>query len=341
MKKIIYFLTLLTLLFSCQNKFTDSRFQKFSLSGKTNNLPDGTILYFTDILTNQIFDSVLIYDNSFEFESVLPVYPFHLFLHTKDYSASKSLWAENSPMILDASTSDFGKSKVYGSKTQDELEALLEQIDTIESEKMTEEIILNFISSHPDSRVSSSMLAGYSPTLSPAIVKKLFNGLSTENKESVYGLQILKYIELNRKHEVGDKFTDFEMKNTKGEIIKFSENLGRSVTLLEFWASWCGPCRKQNPDLVKTYKRYSEEGFEIFSVSLDFSKAEWEKAIASDNLTWNHVSDLKGRNSTAGIIYGINAIPDNFLIDKNGVIIAKYIWGDRLVEAIENALYTK
>ncbi len=184
------------------------------------------------------------------------------------------------------------------------------------------------------------MLAGYAPNWNKEKVKELFEGLSKENQASVYGLQIAKFIDLNRSHEVGDKYTDFEMKNEKGEVLRLSENLGR-VTLLEFWASWCGPCRQQNPDLVETYKRYKEAGFKIFSVLLDFSKEDWEKAIKDDHIAWPQVSDLNGRNSTAGIIYGVNAIPDNFLIDADGNIIAKYLWGEPLKDAVEQALKSK
>jgi peroxiredoxin len=334
MKKLIFLTYISILVFSCQENSTPSSIEKFRLHGKTNNIPDGTQIYFVDILTNQIFDSVAIYKNSFQIERVFPVYPAHIYLHTKDYAESKIFWAENSAMTFDASTSNFNDAKITGSKTQNEYAIFIGQIDTIESEEIQQQLSMDFVKNNPDSRISVSMLAGYAPDWGKAKVKTLFDGLSKENKESVYGLQVAKYIKLNKNHEVGDRFTDFEMKNNEGEVLKLSEHLGR-VTLLEFWASWCGPCRKQNPGLVKTYKKYKAAGFEIFSVSLDFSEDSWKKAIIEDNLTWNHVSDLKGRNSTAGIIYGINAIPDNLLIDENGIIVAKYLWGEELNEAID------
>lgn len=338
MKKTIFQLIFLMLLFACQNKLKEPAIEKFSLSGKTSGLPDGSVIYFTDVLTNQIFDSVSIYQNAFRIERVFPVSPTSVFLHNKDYSATKSMWVENKPMIFDASATDFNHAKVSGSKIQTEFAAFLEATDTIESEEISKNLTIAFIKTHPDSRVSASMLAGYAPSWGQAAVKELFEGLSEENKASVYGIQTAKFIQLNRDHAIGDKFTDFEMSNPKGQLLKLSQNLGRRATLLEFWASWCGPCRKQNPDLVKTYQKYKAAGFEVFSVSLDFSKSNWEKAIAADHLQWNHVSDLKGRNSTGAIIYGVNAIPDNFLLDKDGKIIAKYVWGEALNEAIERAL---
>lgn len=340
MKNLICILFIVLSFFSCQEKLANPGPQKFNLTGKTNNLPDGTVIYVVDILTNQVFDSVSILKNSFQIERDLSVSPANIYLHTKNYAELKSFWAENKSMVFDASESTFEKAKISGSKTQLEFEPFMAQIDTIGSDEKIEALAMNFIHQYRDNRAGASMLAGYAPNWDKSKVSQLFNGLSKENKASVYGLQIAKYIELNRKHEVGDQFTDFEMKNPQGTTLKLSQNLGR-VTLLEFWASWCGPCRKQNPDLVKTYEKYKNAGFEIFSVSLDFSKDDWEKAIKDDGLTWKQASDLKGRNSTGGITYGVNMIPDNFLIDEHGNIIAKYLWGEELNDAIEEALGIK
>ena len=96
--------------------------------------------------------------------------------------------------------------------------------------------------------------------------------------------------------------------------------------------------QKAKPGLVQTYKKYHQQGFEIIGVSLDFSSEDWERAINADSLIWTHGSDLKGRNSLPAIIYGINAIPDNYLIDSDGIIIGKYLWGKDLEMAIEREL---
>jgi thiol-disulfide isomerase/thioredoxin len=104
---------------------------------------------------------------------------------------------------------------------------------------------------------------------------------------------------------------------------------------VDFWASWCAPCREENPNLVRLYNKYSSKGFDIFGVSFDSSRDRWLKAIADDSLTWTHVSDLQGWQNAAGKLYGIRSIPSNTLLDTNGVIIAKNIMGDELRAKLE------
>ncbi len=332
LKNIFFFNCLL--ICSCNHSSINPDLDGLRLIGRTNKVEDGTTVFVTDILSNQILDSIIIYNNAFEFKRKLSASPQHLYLHTKDYAETRTLWAENEEMFFDAADSNFEDAKITGSVTQTAYEVFLAQIKSIQSDEEVEEMAKDFIKKYPDNRFSASMLAGYSPNWEKKDVQALFDLLSEENRKSVYGNQITKYLNLNRKHDIGDQFTDFEMKTVNGAPLKLSENLGR-ITLLEFWASWCGPCRTQNPELVNIYEKYNRKGFEIFAVSLDFSKGDWVKAIEQDRLKWNHVSDLKGRNSTAGIIYGVNAIPDNYLINEDGEIIGKYVWGEKLIQLIE------
>jgi thiol-disulfide isomerase/thioredoxin len=122
-----------------------------------------------------------------------------------------------------------------------------------------------------------------------------------------------------------------------GDSLKLSEIKGKTI-LLEFWSSWCSPCRKENPNLVKTYKKFKPKGFEIFAVSLDEDKNSWLKAIEKDRLNWKHVSDLKGDGNEASLIYGINGIPDNFLIAENGEIIGRDLRGEELDKKLTEVL---
>ena len=112
------------------------------------------------------------------------------------------------------------------------------------------------------------------------------------------------------------------MPDTTGKIVKLSSMRGKYV-LVDFWAKWCGPCRGENPNVVRVYNKYKDKGFTVYGVSLDRNKEDWLKAIHEDNLTWTHVSDLKFWQSEAAKIYSINAIPFSVLLDPNGVIIAK------------------
>ena len=127
------------------------------------------------------------------------------------------------------------------------------------------------------------------------------------------------------------------MQDANGGLRRLSDFEGKLV-LLEFWGSGCLPCRKENPTLVKTYKKYQPKGFEIFAVSQDTKRESWLKAIKDDQLPWIQVSDLKGHNNTASLIYGISYIPDNFLIDQNGIIIERNLRGDKLKEKLNELL---
>ena len=196
---------------------------------------------------------------------------------------------------------------------------------------------MEFVKNNPSSIVSSSMLSIYATTWGKEKTTELYEQFSKENKESEFGQEIARYIELNKQPKIGEQFVDFESENQIGQLKKLSDLKGKAV-LLEFWASWCGPCRQENPNLVKTYKEYNPKGFEIFAVSLDQNKEDWLKAIQKDSLDWEHVSDLKGSRNEASLIYGVNGIPDNYLIAENGNIIGRNLRGEQLNEKLKEIL---
>jgi peroxiredoxin len=134
----------------------------------------------------------------------------------------------------------------------------------------------------------------------------------------------------NEKLAIGKEAPEIALPNPEGDTVKLSSLKGNYV-LLDFWAAWCKPCRVENPNLVKTYKKFQDEKFEIFQVSLDRNRSDWVNAIEKDNLdSWYHVSDLKFWNSQAAQKYNIRSIPANFLLNKQGEIMAKNLRGDDL-----------
>lgn len=133
---------------------------------------------------------------------------------------------------------------------------------------------------------------------------------------------------------IGDMAPDIELPDPNGEMRRLSDLRGK-VVLIDFWASWCAPCRRENPNVVRTYYRYRDKGFEVFSVSLDQQRDKWLQAIQSDGLVWpNHVSDLRGWSSAGGRLYGIMSIPATVLVDRDGRVLARNLRGPQLEQKL-------
>jgi thiol-disulfide isomerase/thioredoxin len=171
-------------------------------------------------------------------------------------------------------------------------------------------------------------------------VALVFAAITLSSSQSEYSDAIEKSNDQITSLSVGDKAPEIQMRDPQGNIRKLSDLKGK-VVLIDFWASWCRPCRMENPNVVRTYSQYKNaafkngDGFEVFSVSLDQNKAAWEKGILQDKLTWeNHVSDLQSWRNAAAQLYKVNSIPATFLLDGEGIIIKKNLRG----KALENTL---
>lgn len=164
-------------------------------------------------------------------------------------------------------------------------------------------------------------------------LEKISAGLDTSINASGYTQSLKERIDILRNVEIGKLAPDFTMNDSTGKPVTLSSLKGK-VLLVDFWAAWCGPCRAENPNVVKAYKLYSKKGFDILGCSFDQNRDKWLKAIKDDKLTWHHVSDLKGWANAAGKLYGINSIPANVLLDKDQKIIARNLRGDDLTKKL-------
>jgi peroxiredoxin len=330
--KALKFLIITLILTSCNQE----KKSEFSINGTTNELKNGTVLYLFDSSTDKIIDSVKVQNNKFNITKNLQNYPLPAVLRNKDNSLYKRLWLENKPMIFNASNRNFENAEILGSDSEIEYGNLYKAVDTL-PRKEREKLLMDFIKAHSDNILGSYVLAEWYISWKKERTEPLFNQFSEKNKNSLYGQEILKYIETNQDPKIGDKYVDFESTDQYGKKYKLSAIKGK-LTLLEFWASWCAPCRKDNKNLVNYYDKYKSLGFEIFQVSLDDNEEKWLEAIKQDNLQWTNVSELKGWKNNGAMIYGINLLPTNYLIDENGIIISKDLQGEELKQKIKEIL---
>ena len=203
-----------------------------------------------------------------------------------------------------------------------------------ESEKLTEEELnlkKKFIAANPASPISPLIIRKNMFYNQPVdTLKALVSKLDPSLNNSVYVKEINNKVAALEKVAIGKPYTNFSLPTPEGDTLQLADIVGGKIILLDFWASWCGPCRRENPNVVALYNDFHDKGFDILGISLDKQKENWLKAIEDDKLSWHHVSDLKGWGSYAGGLYSVNSIPHTVLLDKNGIIIAKNLRGDEL-----------
>jgi peroxiredoxin len=205
------------------------------------------------------------------------------------------------------------------------------------SEDKKENLFYPYLKEHPESPIALYVLnlyAGYDIDVKK--VEPIFESLAERSRQLPSGIAFKERIEIAKKTGVGVYAMNFTQNDTLGNAVSLASFKGKYV-LLDFWASWCGPCRVENPNVVKAFNKYRNKGFTILSVSLDQpgKKQAWLDAIHKDGLAWTHVSDLKYWDNVVAKQYGIRAIPQNFLLDPSGKIIAKNLRGEELNQKLD------
>ncbi len=234
-----------------------------------------------------------------------------------------------------AATTEQKKDKDFVERFEKHEEAIVTEQNNIK---------VQFIKGNPNSMLSLYILQQYTDLVAPEFseVESMFNQLSNPIKNSKLGKEYSEKLAKIQASSVGAMAPEFTLPDTLGKAISLKSFRGKYV-LIDFWASWCVPCRAENPNLVKNFNQYKDKNFTVLSVSLDKStgKEAWLKAIHRDELNWTHVSELKHWDSEVANQYAVRLIPQNFLINPDGKIIAKNLRGEALSKKLKEILFTK
>lgn len=222
-------------------------------------------------------------------------------------------------------------------KDEERIEKLEEEYNTINENQNT--YISIFITKNSNSFIAPYILNNNIYNYELNELEDFVNNFKANAINNTYYDNIKKQIALLQRVAVGQPYLDFTQETPDGDMLSLSELVGKSkLLLIDFWASWCSPCRAENPNVVEVYNNYHEKGFDVLGVSLDMKKENWVKAIEDDGLIWHNISDLKYWQNEAARAYAISAIPSNVLLDENGIIIAKDLRGEDLKTFVDEYL---
>jgi peroxiredoxin len=303
--------------------------QNVTITGSVKGVNSGKV--YLQKFNNKMFftvDSANLKNGKFSFKEQLELPELYGLTLNQDKSPLY-VFLESGEINADIDTAKYySGSTVTGSESNDLFTAYKKQRDV----KIDE-----FIKQNPASIVSAYVLyRDFSYRLTADKIRENISYLDPSLMNTPYVTVLHDLVGLLGTVDVGKTAPDFTSFDPEGKTVSLSQHRGKYV-LLDFWAAWCGPCRRENPNVVKAYQKYHAKGFDVLGVSLDKTKAAWQKAIKDDQLTWTHVSDLKFWDSAAAKLYGVRAIPANVLIDPDGKIIARNLRGvdlDKKLEAI-------
>jgi thiol-disulfide isomerase/thioredoxin len=369
-------LAILFLLTACQNNATDkttvaSKDTSFVVHGNITGLDSGYVYLLNYQNTEKGPDSAKLSHGLFTFtgKADSPNYYLLGIKNNGQLEYRSGFFAENTSINISGNKDSASNLSVTGGpveaerklymegrkKLEDEGNMLSELYDSLQTkkdqkgvdsvvklfntlEKRSKDWVRHFAKDHPASYVSAfEVYQSYSYNPDAKELDTLYNGLSADIRASYFGRKLSRVLETAKKTDIGNIAPDFSQADVKGKTVSLS-SLRNKYVLLDFWASWCGPCRAENPSVVRAYKKYHPKGFDILSVSLDDDKDKWMEAIKKDHLAWQHVSDLKGWKNSVAAQYGIQGIPMNFLLDKEGKIIAKGLRGEDLDKKLEEIM---
>ena len=356
MRNVLALLVVALTVFSCQTAKDE-----YSIKGSIAGLETGKV-YLQKLVDGQpqTVDTADVVEGKFAFKGKMEMPDMRLLrLNEQEYFAQ--FFLENAKISVQANKDSLRATKIKGSPTQDVFQVYINEMERLNKEVMAiqeryqtamttgnnseaekvkidyEAMIANnkvftknFIKEHPASVVSPFILLNQlAGELEDAELETITNSFAPEIAASEYVVKLNEMVAEKKKTAVGVEAPDFTMNDPEGKPVQLLSLRGK-VVLIDFWASWCAPCRQENPNVVKLYEQYNSKGFEIIGVSLDRSKDEWLQAIKDDKLSWVHVSDLQFWQNSAARLYGVNAIPQTYLLNAEGKIIAKGLRSEQL-----------